>query len=89
MIDQQKFISTRPPGSSLAPATHRLIEGYAEELAARHQQLLADRGLYRLKLDCLAELDPREFTGLTKLYRAHLVQIEALLEEFEPLTKTS
>ena len=87
MIDQQKFINTRPPGSSLAPATGRLIEGYVAEIAARHQQLLADRALYLVKLDCLAELDPGEFTGLTKLYRAHLVQIEALLKEFEPLAE--
>ena len=89
MIDQQKFIKTRPPGSNLAPATRRLIEGYAEELAARHQQLLADRALYRAKLDCLAELDPGEFTGLPKLYRAHLIQIEALLKEFEPRAESS
>ena len=84
MIDQRKFISGRPPGSSLAPAIRRLIAGYVDELAARRQQLLADRALYRIKLDYLAEVDPREFTGLTKLYRAHLVQIDVLLKAFEP-----
>jgi hypothetical protein len=89
MIDQQNFVSTQAPSSYLAPATRRLLEGYVEELAARHQQLLADRAFYRTKLKHLAKLDPREFTGLGKLYRAHLVQIEALLKEFEPLTEGS
>ena len=85
MINQQKLIITKPSRSKLAPITRGLIESYVEELAARRQELLADRALYRVKLDCLAELDPAEFTGLGKLYRAHLVQIDALLREFEPL----
>lgn len=83
MNDHNKIISDLPPGSSSAPATRRLIEGYAAEIAARRQQLLDDRALYRVKLDDLYELDPSDFTGLTKLYRAHLAQIELLLKEFE------
>jgi hypothetical protein len=83
MRDHHKIIDALPPGSSCAPATRRLIEGYAAEIAARHAQLLEDRDLYRSKLDDLRELDPADFTGLTKLYRAHLGQIEVLLKEFE------
>ncbi|CAN0472979.1 unnamed protein product, partial [Phaeothamnion confervicola] len=56
-----------------------LIEGYAAEIAARREQLLEDRALYRVKLDDLRELDPADFTGLSKLYRVHLGQIEQLL----------
>ena len=80
MYDQHKQL---PPGSSTAPATQRLIEGYAAEIAARHAQLVEDRALYQGKLADLGELDPLDFTGLAKLYRAHLVQIEALLKEFD------
>lgn len=83
MIDHNKIITALPPGSSCAPATRRLIEGYAAEIAARRAQLLEDRALYGGKLDDLRELDPADFTGLTKLYRAHLSQIELLLKEFD------
>jgi hypothetical protein len=83
MFDHQKTLTALPPGSSSAPATRRLIAGYVAEISERRQQLLADRALYRDKLDSLRELDPLEFTGLPKLYRAHLAQIEALLEEFD------
>ncbi|MBK8960664.1 MAG: hypothetical protein IPM80_20145 [Proteobacteria bacterium] len=83
MRNHQKVISSLPPGSSSAPATRRLIEGYATEIAARRQQLLDDRALYRGKLEDLRDLDPADFTGLTKLYRAHLTQIELLLKEFD------
>lgn len=83
MNNHDKIIASLPPGSSCAPATRRLIEGYAAEIAARLDQLLADRKLYRSKLDDLRELDPADFTGLTKLYRAHLFQIELLLKEFD------
>jgi len=83
MRDHTKLITAQPPGSTCAPATRRLIEGYAAEIAARRTQLLEDRALYRLKLDDLRELDPTDFTGLTKLYRAHLGQIELLLKEFD------
>lgn len=83
MPNHQKIIAALPPGSSCAPATRRLIEGYAAEIAARRAQLLEDRALYRAKLDDLRDLDPSDFTGLTKLYRAHLGQIEWLLKEFD------
>ncbi len=83
MYDHHKIIDALPPGSSSAPATRRLIEGYAAEIAARREQLLEDHSLYQVKLDDLRELDPADFTGLTKLYRAHLGQIELLLKEFD------
>ena len=83
MVEPNKIITALPPGSSCAPATRRLIEGYAAEIAARRQQLLEDRALYRAKLGDLRELDPTDFTGLSKLYRAHLSQIELLLKEFD------
>ena len=83
MRNLNKLIIAQPPGSTCAPATRRLIEGYALEIAARRAQLLEDRVLYRSKLDDLGELDPSDFTGLTKLYRAHLSQIELLLKEFD------
>ena len=83
MIEHHKIITALPPGSSCAPATRRLIEGYTAEIAARRAQLLEDRALYQIKLDDLRELDPADFTGLSKLYRAHLGQIEQLLKEFD------
>ena len=83
MRDHNKLITALPPGSTCAPATRRLIEGYAQEIAARRAQLLEDRAVYRIKLEDLRELDPSDFTGLTKLYRAHLGQIELLLKEFD------
>ena len=84
MVDHNKIITALPPGSSCAPATRRLIEGYAAEIAARREQLLQDRNLYHMKLEDLRELDPADFTGLTKLYHAHLSQIDLLLQEFDP-----
>ncbi len=83
MTDHNRIITARPPGSSCAPATRRLIEGYAAEIAARREQLLDDHALYSIKLNDLRELDPANFTGLSKLYRAHLSQIELLLKEFD------
>ena len=35
MIEHNSIITALPPGSSCAPATRRLIEGYAAEIAAR------------------------------------------------------
>jgi hypothetical protein len=61
---------------------HDLVASYTEELEARRQQLCEDHGFYRTKLADLAKLDPLDFTGLAKLYRAHVSHIEALLAEF-------
>ena len=59
----------------------RLVAAYAVELDARRENLLADRAGYVTKLADLASLDPLDFTGLAHLYREHLRQIDALLEE--------
>ena len=83
MIEHNSIITALPPGSSCAPATRRLIEGYAAEIAARREQLIEDSALYQVKLDDLRELDPDDFTGLSKLYHVHLSQIEQLLKEFD------
>ena len=39
MIEHNSIITALPPGSSCAPATRRLIEGYAAEIAARYTVL--------------------------------------------------
>jgi hypothetical protein len=60
-----------------------LVDGYAAELDARRAQLREDLAHYRAKLRDLNQLDPLDFTGLAKLYRAHVAHIEALLDEFD------
>jgi hypothetical protein len=68
--------------------TQRLIDGYAAELAARRLQLEDDLSVYRSKLRDLGQLDPLDFTGLGKLYRAHVAHIEVLLQEFDGVGAT-
>ncbi|MGE0482714.1 MAG: hypothetical protein AB7Q81_01095 [Gammaproteobacteria bacterium] len=66
---------------SIAGDLARLVAAYTVELDARREALLADRAGYVSKLGDLASLDPLDFTGLAHLYREHLRQIDALLEE--------
>jgi hypothetical protein len=60
----------------------QLILVYAAELAARRTELLTNRATYARKLNELAALDPFDTTGLAGLYREHVRQIDALLDEF-------
>lgn len=60
-----------------------LVDAYAAELEARRVQLQADLDDYQRKLVDLSELDPLDFTGLTKLYSEHVRQIESLLLELQ------
>ena len=71
------------------PSTHQshalahLVDAYAAELEARRVQLQADLDDYQRKLDDLRDLDPHDFTGLSKLYSEHVRQIETLLLELQ------
>ena len=64
-------------------ALAHLVDAYAAELEARRVQLQADLDDYQRKLVDLSELDPLDFTGLTKLYSEHVRQIESLLLELQ------
>ncbi|MCB1746728.1 MAG: hypothetical protein KDK06_06110 [Gammaproteobacteria bacterium] len=78
-------MSMQPSPANVHPTASgdlaRLVAAYAVELDARRENLLADRAGYVTKLADLASLDPLDFTGLAHLYREHLRQIDALLEE--------
>ena len=78
MQPQLQTVETTPN-----PATQRLIESYAAEIQFRRNQLLDDLAIYEGKLRDLDQLDPLDFTGLGKLYRSPITQIEALLTEFD------
>ena len=78
MQPQLQTVETTPN-----PATQRLIDSYATEIQFRRNQLLDDLAIYESKLRDLDQLDPLDFTGLGKLYRAHVTQIETLLTEFD------
>lgn len=82
MSDPREKLALRLAGSMSQPSRN-LVDGYVAELAARRLQLVDDLALYRAKLVDLEQLDPLDFTGLGKLYRAHVMHIEALLEEFD------
>jgi len=69
--------------SEASQPSRSLVDGYVAELAARRLQLQDDLALYRSKLVDLNQLDPLDFTGLGKLYRAHVSHIEVLLDEFD------
>ncbi len=71
------------PLHEAAPATQLLIHDYETELDERRSQLLDDLAVYEGKVRDLEELDPLDFTGLGKLYRSHVAQIEELLKEFD------
>lgn len=62
-----------------------LINAYDAELNARHQQLLDDRSVYLSKISQLRKLDASDSSGLQKIYRLHVEQIDQLLAEFDPL----
>ena len=78
MRPQLQTVETTPN-----PATQRLIDSYATEIQFRRNQLLDDLAIYECKLRDLDQLDPLDFTGLGKLYRSHVTQIETLLTEFD------
>ena len=68
------------------PPTHsaqHLVNAYAAEIRERRDQLLDDLAIYESKLRDIDQLDPLDFTGLGKLYRAHVIQIKNLLKEFD------
>ena len=65
-------------GTAIEPL-ERIVERYAEELDKRKVQLSQDLRYYKYKLAELKEIDPLDFTGLTKIYRQHVARIEALL----------
>ncbi len=71
------------PLHEAVPATQLLIHDYEAELHERRSQLLDDLAVYEGKVRDLEELDPLDFTGLGKLYRSHVAQIEELLKEFD------
>lgn len=68
---------------SVSPATQLLIDDYQTEIDERRNQLLDDLAIYESRVRDLDELDPLDFTGLGKLYRAHVAQIEELLKGFD------
>ena len=55
----------------------------AEKVVELGNQLLDDLAIYESRVRDLDELDPLDFTGLGKLYRAHVAQIEELLKGFD------
>ena len=82
MHDPTDNLELQAVDASIQPM-QRLVDGYAAELAARRRQLEDDFAIYSAKLRDLDQLDPLDFTGLGKLYRAHVAHIEALLQEFD------
>lgn len=82
MSDPREKLTLQLATESAQPS-RSLVDGYAAELAARRLQLIDDLALYRSKLVDLNQLDPLDFTGLGKLYRAHVAHIAALLDEFD------
>lgn len=63
-------------------ALTRLVETYDGELEARRTDLARNRDVYRARLATLADLDPNDCSGLSRLYREHVRQIECLLLAF-------
>jgi len=60
-----------------------MVAHYAAEIDERRNQLSQELEHFESKLRDLVQLDPMDFTGLTKVYREHASHIRRLLSEFE------
>lgn len=60
-----------------------LVARYSNELEQRRSQLRGELAHFELKLGDLKQLDPSDFTGLSKVYEKHANHIRRLLSEFD------
>lgn len=74
--------STQLLAAPRTAALTRLVQTYDGELEARRLDLARNRDAYRARLATLADLDPTDCSGLSRLYREHVRQIEHLLLTF-------
>jgi hypothetical protein len=81
MYDSQIETKLELAAYDIAP-TQALVDCYAAEIAARCADLRSDLALYLSKLADLKQLDPKDITGLGKLYRVHIEHLRDLMCEF-------
>jgi len=60
-----------------------IVAHYTAEIDERRRQLQLELGHFESKLADLQQLDPLDFTGLSKVYRDHAGHIRRLLTEFD------
>ena len=82
--EKLRAVAVQPAPTGDTTARH-LVESYTAEIEARRGQLLDDLVIYQGKVRDLEQLDPLDFTGLGRLYRTHVNQIEELLHQFNDI----
>ena len=60
-----------------------LVAHYTAEINERRRQLRDELSYFETKLRDLEQLDPLDFTGLTKINREHATHIRRLLSGFD------